>query len=139
MPVRVGAPGTIGVVSTGNAVDVNWISVTVVACGSSIWNHIPACWACPDVHGLMPSACDAIAGLWLAVSFHPSASTSFGKDPSSSVVVHGFLRVFVAARTLVTSAGDTIEARLPNEFRTYEAIAAIQSSGLCPMGTITSV
>jgi hypothetical protein len=50
-----------------------------------------------------------------------------------------FLRAAVAARTRVTSAVATSAARLPNELRTYDAIAAIQSSGLCPIGTITSV
>src|SRR5882672_4917257 len=88
----------------------------------------------------MPRACDAIAALWLAVSFHPSERTWRGNDASSSVVVHDlFLRAAVAARTRVTSAVATSAARLPNELRTYDAMAAIQSSGLCPIGTITSV
>ena len=44
----------------------------------------------------------------------------------------------VAARTRATSDAAIKAARLPNELRMYDPMAAIQSSGLCPIGTITS-
>ncbi len=56
--------------------------------------------------------------------------SGFGSDAMSSLVFHGVLRSACAARMRATSPAFTSGARLPNEFRTYDAIAAIHSSEL---------
>src|SRR5262245_20621490 len=62
---------------------------------------------------------------WLAVTFHVESGTSaFGREASSSEIVHCDLRSPVAARTLATSAGATNAAEFPKLFRTNDATSA---------------
>ena len=42
----------------------NSISVSITAWGSSSWNHIPAVWGVPDVHGRVVKAIVAASALW---------------------------------------------------------------------------
>ncbi len=87
----------------------------------------------------MLSALTAVSELWLAVSFHLGIDDhclrqrrhELGRRPRG---LAGRRRRAHAP----TSAGDTSDARLPNEFRTYDAIAAIHSSVFCPIAIMTS-
>ena len=68
---------------------------------------MPGSCGSPDVHGLMLSAFDAVAELWLAVSFHFGSTTiCWGSDATSSADVHGVLRSAVAARARLTSSAE---------------------------------
>ena len=64
-------------------------------------------------------ATGAVSALWLAVSFHVDcASSRRGSVGSSSLSVHGALRLAVAARTRATSAAVTNPPALPKLART---------------------
>src|SRR5262249_36938936 len=137
--VRTGAPGTVAMFSGATIPDSNWTSAISVGCDSSTWYHIPDFCGSPDVHGCMPKPFGAIAELWLAVAFHDRSRTMRrGSVDSSSGTGHGVLRAAVAWRTRATSVGKIGAAWLPNELRTYVAIAATHASLFWPIETITS-
>ena len=117
----------------------NWISVKTTASGSSTWNHMLRLLRRAGVPGQegerVGRGGGVVAGARLPLRLRrqehaatrppaPRASTS-----SSDAAV--------AARTRATSAAVTNGARLPKLLRTYEAIAAIHSSGFVPIGIIT--
>src|SRR5262245_28302113 len=100
---------------------------------------MPGCCGAPLVHGFNVMAMAAPDGLWLAVSFHPSFMSGAGRLACSSSIVHGVLRAAVTALTRATSADVTKPAVFPKLLRTYVVTAAIHSSLLESMGTMTSV
>src|SRR2546426_728975 len=101
---------------------------------------MPDCCGAPVFHPASVKAPAAAAALWLAVTFHVGwASIMRGKVSSISATVHGVFRAVVSARTRATSAAVTNPAEFPRLLRMYEAAAAIHSSLLLPIGTMTSV
>ena len=99
MPVRVGAPGAAGSACTTAGADSNCSSVTVSGCGSSTCSHIPAACARPDVHGRMDNASEAVAELWLAVTFQALSTIAIrGIADSISATLQAVFRPAVLAR-----------------------------------------